>query len=316
MDVNEIISELRRSIKPYQEEFDTYARLPEVGRCAEEIIAEMEDFYAREEHKWRDGYVSGAVYHGEQEHIAFLNQVYALQSQNNPLHLDVWPSGSKFEAEIVAMTADMLGADETDDEIVGTVSSGGTESILLAMKAYRDRARSRDGVTEPNIVTTTTAHAAFDKAAQYFEIELRGSRWPRTAAPTSPRWRPRSTPTRSRWSARRRASRTAWSIRSRSFRAGVALSAASASTPTPASAASSCRGPRSSATTCRPFDFRLPGVTSMSCDTHKYGYAAKGTSVVLYRDNEPAPQPVLHGDRLAGRALRLADLRRQPARRA
>ena len=172
MDVNEIISELRRSIKPYQEEFDTYARLPEVGRSREEIIAEMEDFYAREEHKWRDGYVSGAVYHGGQEHIDFQNQVYAINSQTNPLHFDVWPSGVKFEAEIVAMTANMLDADKTEDEIVGTVTSGGTESILLAMKTYRDRARAEKGITEPEMIVPTTAHAAFDKASQYFDIKM------------------------------------------------------------------------------------------------------------------------------------------------
>ena len=62
-----------------------------------------------------------------------------------------------------------------------------------------------------------------------------------------------------------------------------------------------------------PFDFRLPGVTSMSADTHKYGYAAKGSSVVLYR-GRAAPVPVLHGDRLAGRAVPVPHVRRQPAR--
>ena len=54
----------------------------------------------------------------------------------------------------------------------------------------------------------------------------------------------------------------------------------------PASAASCCRSPSGSATPCAPFDFRLPGVSSISADTHKYGYAAKGTSVVLYRGAE------------------------------
>ena len=132
----------------------------------------MEDFYAREEHKWRDGYVSGAVYHGEQEHIDFQNQVYAINSQTNPLHFDVWPSGVKFEAEIVSMTANMLNADKAEDEIVGTVTSGGTESILLAMKTYRDRARAEKGITEPEMIVPITAHAAFDKASQYFDIKM------------------------------------------------------------------------------------------------------------------------------------------------
>ena len=64
------------------------------------------------------------------------------------------------------------------------------------------------------------------------------------------------------------------------------------------------------------FDFRLPGVTSMSADTHKYGYAAKGTSVVLYREPSLEAAPVLHRHRLAGRAVPVADLRGQPPRSA
>ena len=71
----------------------------------------MERLAAAEERAWRNGYASGAVYHGDPEHIAFLNRVYAAQSQSNPLHPDLWPSATKFEAEIVAMTADMLGAE-------------------------------------------------------------------------------------------------------------------------------------------------------------------------------------------------------------
>ena len=79
--------------------------------------------------------------------------MYAAHSQSNPLHPDLWPSAAKFEAEIVAMTAGMLGADaRRRTTVVGTVSSGGTESILLAMKAYRDRARERRGIAAPEIV--------------------------------------------------------------------------------------------------------------------------------------------------------------------
>jgi sphinganine-1-phosphate aldolase len=63
-----------------------------------------------EQTRWRDGYVSGAVYHGDPAHIDFLNRVYALNSQSNPLHFDLWPSTVKYEAEIVAMTAHLLGA--------------------------------------------------------------------------------------------------------------------------------------------------------------------------------------------------------------
>src|SRR4030067_483562 len=70
-----------------------------------------------------------------------------------------------------AMTAGMLAADKTPDEIVGVVSSGGTESILLAMKTYRDWARATRGISSPEIIAPTTAHAAFDKAGQYFGLK-------------------------------------------------------------------------------------------------------------------------------------------------
>ena len=131
-----MMTELETSIKPYRDTFASFTRIPDVGRDRAEILHDMEAMRAHEEAVWKDGFVSGAVYHGDEDHIDFLNQVYAMNSQSNPLHADVWPSTTKFEAEIVAMTANMLGG--SGQEIHGTVSSGGTESILLAMKTYRD----------------------------------------------------------------------------------------------------------------------------------------------------------------------------------
>jgi glutamate/tyrosine decarboxylase-like PLP-dependent enzyme len=128
-----------------------------------------------EEIKWRDGFVSGSVYQGDSKHIEFLNHVYALHSQSNPLHADVWPSTVKFEAEIVAMTARMLGAPPNtavESAISGVVTSGGTESILLAVKAYRDRAAAEFGISAPEVVAPATAHVALDKAADCFKINL------------------------------------------------------------------------------------------------------------------------------------------------
>ena len=138
----EVMQELQKSLKPYHEGFLSFSRLPEAGCGREEILREMEKLKSVEEARWKEGKVSGAVYHGDSGHVDFLNQVYALNSQSNPLHADVWPSTTKFEAEIVAMTANMLGADaDPRHGICGTVTSGGTESILVAMKTYRDWAR-------------------------------------------------------------------------------------------------------------------------------------------------------------------------------
>ena len=148
---------IEEGLKPYKVKFSTYARLPEVGRQREVILEEMEAMREIEEGRWKDGFVSGAVYHGDQRHIEFLNKVYALNSQSNPLHADVWPSTTKYEAEIVSMTATMLGAVAAPEEIGGTVTSGGTESILLAMKTYRDRSRDRKGIKRPEIIVPVTA---------------------------------------------------------------------------------------------------------------------------------------------------------------
>jgi len=261
-----------------------YSRLPEEGLDHDEIIEDVASLAEAEQGDWSDGYASGAVYHGNPEHIEFLNEVYALQSQSNPLHLDVWPSGMKFEAEVIAMTAGMLGADAADeagDEVVGSVTSGGTESIIMAMKTYRDRA----GIAKPEMVIPTSAHVAFDKAASYFGYKL-------TRVPVGDDYR---------------ADVDAMANAETKRTVVVAASAPGfphgVIDPIPELSAMALeRGVGFHTDACLGgfilpwaeklgydvplFDFRLPGVTSMSADTHKYGYAAKGTSVVLYRGRE------------------------------
>jgi glutamate/tyrosine decarboxylase-like PLP-dependent enzyme len=167
-----IAADLEKSLKPYKDDFERFDQIPDQGLDRQEIITLMERFKSIEESRWEEGYISGAVYNGNQDHIDFINRVYAINSQSNPLHPDVWPSTSKFDAEVVAMTAKMLGADQTSDEIVGTVSSGGTESILLAMKTYRDWAQETKGITEPEVIVPTTVHAAFTKAGEYFGMKI------------------------------------------------------------------------------------------------------------------------------------------------
>lgn len=105
-----LLSQIEEKIKPYKGTHTAYTDLPEQGKASGEILAEMKQLRALEMGKWEEGFVSGAVYHGDADHIDLLNQAYALNSQSNPLHLDVWPSAAKYEAEIVSMTAKMLGA--------------------------------------------------------------------------------------------------------------------------------------------------------------------------------------------------------------
>ncbi len=261
-----------------------YARLPETGRDRDDILADVKALADAEHHEWSDGYASGAVYNGDAGHIEFLNRVYALQSQSNPLHLDLWPSGMKFESEIVAMTAGMLGsrlAAQAGDEIVGTVTSGGTESIIMAMKAYRDSA----GFSTPEMVLPDSAHVAFDKAAAYFgykqikvpvgddlraDVDAMARAVTKKtvvivgSAPGFPHGVIDPIPQ--------------LSDMARERRVGFHTDACLGGFVLPWAERLGYDVP--------PFDFRLPGVTSMSADTHKYGYAAKGTSVVLYRGRE------------------------------
>lgn len=282
------LAEVRRSLRPYAGEVASFDRLPGEGLPRQAVVDLMADLAARESGRWQDGLVSGAVYHGDGGHIDFLNQIYALHSQVNPLHSDLWPSATKYEAEVVAMTAAMLGADAVppgpsgEDGICGAVSSGGTESILLAMKTYRDHARATRRIKRPEMVVPTTAHAAFEKAAHYFGIRMIkvpvGADCKADVAAMSqaitgdtivvvgsaPSFPHGVIDPIEALSELARASGCGMHVDA--CLGGFVLPfAARLGHPVPA------------------FDFRLPGVTSMSADTHKYGYAAKGTSVVLYR---------------------------------
>ncbi|HEX9065188.1 MAG TPA: aminotransferase class V-fold PLP-dependent enzyme [Streptosporangiaceae bacterium] len=285
----DLMASLEHQLKPYRGQADipSFAAIPADGLPRDEIAALVERLAAGEEARWRDGYASGAVYHGDPEHIAFLNRVYAAQSQTNPLHPDLWPSATKYEAEVVAMTARMLGGEhaEPDVPVTGTVSSGGTESIMLAMRTYRDYARERRGIERPEIVAPVTAHAAFDKASRYFGMPLVRTPLGPDYAADPDALAAAITPD------------TAVVVGSApDFPHGII-------DPIPQIAAAAAeRGVGCHVDACLggfvlpwaqrlgypvpPFDFRVPGVTSMSADTHKYGYAAKGSSVVLYRGAE------------------------------
>ncbi|HEX6872432.1 MAG TPA: aminotransferase class V-fold PLP-dependent enzyme [Micromonosporaceae bacterium] len=272
-------------LKPYRGRFPSYARLPEQGLDRAEVLAELTSLAEQERPRWSDGFASGAVYHGGAEHIALLNQVYALFSQANPLHADLWPSVTKFEAEIASMTATMLHGDRLDPPACGTVTSGGTESILLAMRTYRDDARLTRGITAPEVVAPVTAHAAFDKAAQYFGLRL-----VKTGVDEGMRADPAQV-------AAAITDQTVAVVGSAvQFPHGVADPieelAAIAAEAGVGFHTDACLGgfilpfAERLGYPVAPFDFRVPGVTSMSCDTHKFGYAAKGTSVLLWRHED------------------------------
>ncbi|MDP3235001.1 MAG: aminotransferase class V-fold PLP-dependent enzyme [Myxococcales bacterium] len=279
----ESMRESVRKHRPTELKFDA---LPREGLSQELILETLRTFSTRESPMWREGRVSGGVYHGDEQHLRFLNEVYALYSQANPLHADVWPSVARFEADLVAFTAKLMGGDahlDDDEEVVcGTLSSGGTESIMLAMKAYRDHAQATRGIKHGNIVAPVSAHPAFDKAAHTMGVEMRRV--------------PVDGDGRANVAAMKAAvdGSTLVMVGSAvSFPHGVIdpieeLSAFARSKGI-GFHTDACLGGFILAFAAEAgfpvpkFDFSLPGVTSMSNDTHKFGYAAKGSSVVLYR---------------------------------
>ncbi|HNE21287.1 MAG TPA: aspartate aminotransferase family protein, partial [Turneriella sp.] len=87
----QVLETVAKDMKPYREQYETFRELPKEGRPKEQVLKELREMQAAEIKKWKEGYVSGAVYHGDDSHIEYLNQAYAIHSQSNPLHTDLWP---------------------------------------------------------------------------------------------------------------------------------------------------------------------------------------------------------------------------------
>ncbi|MER7542435.1 pyridoxal phosphate-dependent decarboxylase family protein [Actinomadura sp.] len=267
---------------PYADRFEVHERLPEEGRPQEEILAELREMAAAEDAFWETGKASGTVYCGDHRHYAFMTEAYGLFGHANVLQRDMFPSATKFEGEILAMALDLMHAGAvTGTTPAGIVTTGGTGSILHAMLAYRDAA----GRERPNIVKPETAHPAFDKAGHLFGIEVR-------QAPVDPN----TTLVDTGAVADLIDADTVALIGSAgNYGYGTIDPVAELS-----ELALSC-GIGLHVDACLGgfilpfgeelgldvpvFDFRLPGVTSISADTHKYGYGLKGTSTLLFRDS-------------------------------
>lgn len=273
------------STYPYADRFPVNRTMPEQGRDPEQLLAELRQMATEEDATWETGKISGSYYCGDHDHYAVVNQAFALFGHVNALQRDVCPSGTKFEGEIIAMTLDMFHADAvTDAEPVGMVTSGGTGSIAHAMLAYREHAREARGITTPNVVKPETAHPAFDKACHLFGIELR-------VVPVDP-----GTATVDPAAVAAQIDDNTVAIIGSACNYGYG-------TVDPMEALSDLaveRGVGLHVDGCLggfilpwgqelgwdipTFDFRLPGVTTISADTHKYGYGLKGSSVLALRD--------------------------------
>ncbi|KAJ2358280.1 Dihydrosphingosine phosphate lyase, partial [Coemansia sp. RSA 2611] len=146
-----------------------FVSIPEHPMSDEEILAVLERRQNEAGVDWKNGRASGAVYHGGEELARLTNQAYAMFNLSNPLHPGVFPGLRRLEAEVVRMVLNLYNG---SSECCGTTTSGGTESIIMAVRAHVVWGRKTRGIERPNIVVPITAHAAFDKAAEYFDIGI------------------------------------------------------------------------------------------------------------------------------------------------
>lgn len=125
-----------------------YLTLPKDGLPADAVRAELDALAAMDHTRWEDGYVSGAVYHGEDGLMELQPDAFRKFTVANPIHPDVFPGVRKMEAEVVSMVLNIF---HTPPGAAGVTTAGGTESILMACLTARQKAFAERGVTEPEM---------------------------------------------------------------------------------------------------------------------------------------------------------------------
>jgi glutamate/tyrosine decarboxylase-like PLP-dependent enzyme len=257
--------------------------LPKNSIPSDELIKEMESI-AKNDIEWEEGRVWSLVYHASDEHTELLKKSYNMFFSKNALSPLAFPSLRKFETEVVSMAIDLFRGDK---KCCGSMTSGGTESIVMAVKTYRDWARDKHPeIRNPEMILPSSAHPAFLKGADYFDVK----------AVIIP-------------------------VDEETHRADVKAMKNAINANTILMVGSACDFPRGvvdpisdlaviaekhglglHVDSCLggfmlpfvrmlgyevpDFDFSIPGVTSISADVHKYGYGAKGASTILYRSEK------------------------------
>ncbi|KAI9677887.1 MAG: hypothetical protein M1829_002384 [Trizodia sp. TS-e1964] len=282
---------------------DRYLTLPKEGWADVRVRKELGKLSDMKHAKWEEGLVSGVVYHGGQELLNLQAEAFGKFSVANPIHPDVFPGVRKMEAEVVSMvetppivltivhdadplSLQVLAMFNSPDGAVGVCTSGGSESILMACLSARQKAFTERGITEPEMILPNTAHTAFHKAGLYFKIKVHLVDCP---APTYKVHIPSVSSLIN--------PNTILLVGSApNFPHGMiddisALSRLAIRRKIPLHV-DCCLGSflvpflEKAGYETEPFDFRTRGVTSISCDTHKYGFAPKGSSVLMYRTSK------------------------------
>ena len=257
--------------------------IPQTGLSKQEILATLQAFKVRDM-DWKAGKVWCYVYNPGEDPAEVTREAYMSFLSENGLDPTVFPSLLKLETDVVRAVINLL---RGDANAVGHLTSGGTESIMLAVKTARDMARAlKPHIKEPEMILPKTAHAAFHKAAHYLSVK-----------PVIVDIDPDTFKVRAEDMERAITENTILLVASApSYSQGVVDPIADigliAQKHNLLFHVDACVGGlhlsfmRKLGYRLPDFDFTIPGVTSISTDLHKYGYAAKGCSVIMYRNKD------------------------------
>ena len=243
--------------------YNRFKQLPLYPLTEDDVIKHLDKIG---ENKQINTKISGIIYCNDVLHREKMMRIFSRYALSNPLHPDIFPEIRAMEIDIVSMVSHMFSGTK---DTCGNVTTGGTESILLACYTYREYSRKEFGIKSPNIVAFTSVHPAFDKACHYFGINLIKSKT----------WQ-----------------KMKWSInRNTICVVGSAPTYAYGIVDPIKEMAEYCekKGKSFHVDCCmggflmpflkdNPVTFKNRGISSISADTHKYGNCLKGSSVLLF----------------------------------
>ena len=253
--------------------------IPAKGMEKEKVLSALKDF-AREDPDYKKMKTWSLVYYLGEEYTDFLLKAYGTFVSANGLNPMAFKSLKRIETQVVRMTASLLNGNQ---KTTGVMTSGGTESCLLAVKTYRDMGRTEKRITKPEMILPETAHVAWEKGAEYFGVRIKRASLSRNFGVDV-------------GSVKKLIGRNTVMILGSApeYPHGIIdpieeLGAVALKENIPVHV-DACLGGF-----LLPFieklgyplplwDFRVPGVASISADVHKYAFSAKGASVILYRD--------------------------------
>ncbi len=281
--------EMLDSIFPYRDKYPVHTKMPEKSSSKEDVLKQIKEMHAAESSSWKGGKISGSFYHGDQDHYDFLNEAFSYYSQVNSIQRDVCPSLTKYEGEIISMTLDLFNGNAVEkrspkEKACGSLTTGGTDSIFQSVYVHREWGADK-GITQPEIILPVSAHPAFFKAAHYLNVKVITVGLDENFQEDVKAVESKITPNTimimgSAGNYGHGIIDPIDKLSDIAVKHNVGLHV------------DGCLGgfilawAEPLGIPCPVFDFRLPGVTAISADTHKYGYSLKGTSTVLFRNEK------------------------------